>query len=66
MTESELSIKLGQKIRELRNKYSIQLNKDFRLAEFHTEILKNGCLPLEVLEENLNIWANKIKPANKI
>ncbi len=60
-----LSYKIGAlKIRELRNKYSIQLNKDFRLAEFHSEILKNGCLPLEVLEENLNAWANKIKPTN--
>lgn len=53
-----LSYKIGAiKIRELRNRYAKQMGDKFNLAEFHDQILKNGCLPLSVLEETMNIWA---------
>jgi uncharacterized protein (DUF885 family) len=59
-----LSYKIGAlKIRELRTIYTQSLGSAFKLADFHSEVLKNGCLPLEVLETNLQAWADKIKPS---
>jgi uncharacterized protein (DUF885 family) len=53
-----LSYKTGAlKIRELRDKYSRQLGAKFNLAAFHDELLKDGCMPLEVLEKSLDEWA---------
>jgi uncharacterized protein (DUF885 family) len=55
-----LSYKIGAlKIKELRGKYSSALGDKFKLADFHDQILKNGCLPLNVLEETLDAWAKK-------
>ncbi len=56
-----LSYKIGSlKIRELRAKYSAALGEKFILSDFHDQVLKNGCLPLSVLEETLDAWANKL------
>jgi uncharacterized protein (DUF885 family) len=56
-----LSYKIGAlKIRELRTKYSTALGEKFVLSDFHDQVLKNGCLPLSVLEETLDAWANKL------
>jgi uncharacterized protein (DUF885 family) len=56
-----LSYKIGAlKIRELRAKYSAALGEKFILSDFHDQVLKNGCLPLSVLEETLDAWANKL------
>ena len=56
-----LSYKIGAlKIRELRTKYSTALGEKFVLSDFHDQVLKNGCLPLSVLEETLDSWANKL------
>lgn len=53
-----LSYKIGAlKIRELRNKYTQQLGNEFRLSEFHDEFLKDGGMPLEVVERKMNAWA---------
>lgn len=53
-----LSYKIGAlKIRELRDKYSKQLNTKFNLAEFHKQLLNGGSLPLSVLEVKLDKWA---------
>ena len=55
-----LSYKTGAlKIRELRNKYSKQLGTKFNLASFHNTFLKDGCMPLDVLERSMDVWANK-------
>lgn len=55
-----LSYKIGQlAISALRNKYQQQLANKFRLASFHDEVLKNGCVPLNVLDERLQQWATK-------
>lgn len=53
-----LGYKIGAlKIRELRNKYQKQLGAKFNLAEFHDQILKDGSLPLSVLENKMDAWA---------
>ena len=55
-----LSYKTGAlKIRELRNKYSQLLGDKFDLASFHTEYLKDGCMPLEIIERSMDEWAKK-------
>ncbi len=49
-----LSYKTGElKIRELRRKYEQLLGSQFSLKEFHDELLKDGCVPLSVLEEKM-------------
>jgi uncharacterized protein (DUF885 family) len=53
-----LSYKTGAlKIRELREKYSKQLGDKFKLAAFHDKFLKDGCMPLEVIEKKMDDWA---------
>lgn len=57
-----LSYKIGAlKIKELREKYEKQLGKNFKLADFHDEILSNGCMPLDVLEKKMARWAESRK-----
>jgi uncharacterized protein (DUF885 family) len=56
-----LSYKIGAlKIRELRNAYEKQLGKRFNLAAFHDDFLKDGCMPLEVIETKMNEWAENV------
>jgi uncharacterized protein (DUF885 family) len=53
-----LSYKIGElKIRELREKYSKQLGNKFKLSDFHDEFLKDGCMPLNLLEKKMDDWA---------
>jgi uncharacterized protein (DUF885 family) len=53
-----LSYKIGQlKIQELRNRYQKQLGKRFNLRNFHDELLKDGVMPLAVLERKMDAWA---------
>ncbi len=57
-----LSYKIGAlKIRELRNKYQQQLGDHFKLSAFHDEFLKDGCMPLEIVEKKMDAWADKQK-----
>jgi len=57
-----LSYKVGaMKIRELRNKYEKQLGSKFKLAAFHDELLKDGVMPLSVLEQKMDAWARGVK-----
>ena len=57
-----LGYKIGAlKIRELRTKYEQQLGKDFSIASFHDNILKDGNLALDVLEKKMDVWAEKQK-----
>ena len=52
-----LSYKIGAlKIKELRERYEKQLGDKFSLADFHDEILKNGSLPLTILESKMDVW----------
>jgi uncharacterized protein (DUF885 family) len=57
-----LGYKIGAlKIRELRTRYEQQLGKDFSIAAFHDAVLKDGALPLDVLERKMDDWAAKQK-----
>lgn len=60
MPGQALSYKTGSmKIRELRDKYQKELGKKFKLASFHDEVLSQGCLPLNVLERKMDLWAKR-------
>ncbi len=57
-----LGYKIGaMKIQELRRKYQKQTGNHFSLSAFHTQILKDGAMPLEVLETKTEAWADTIK-----
>lgn len=57
-----LSYKTGAlKIWELRNKYSKMLGNKFNLAAFHDEFLKDGCMPLDIVEQSMDEWAKNQK-----
>jgi uncharacterized protein (DUF885 family) len=57
-----LSYKVGSlKIRELRTKYEKSLGAKFNLAAFHHEVLKDGCLPIDILEKKMAVWAEGVK-----
>ncbi|MGN6544588.1 MAG: DUF885 domain-containing protein [Aureliella sp.] len=58
MPGQALSYKIGQlKIRQLRSQYERQLGDKFDLAKFHQCVLKDGCMPLSILEQRLARWA---------
>ncbi|WP_226063511.1 DUF885 domain-containing protein [Kaistella polysaccharea] len=60
MPGQALSYKIGSlKIRELRTLYEKELGSRFNLAKFHQEILNQGCLPLDVLDRKMSLWAKK-------
>jgi len=57
-----LAYKIGQlKIVELRKRAEKALGPKFQVAAFHDEVLKDGAVPLEVLEAKIDRWiaANK-------
>lgn len=57
-----LSYKVGElKIKELRDKYSKTLGKKFSLSAFHDELLRDGAMPMAVLERKMDAWATKQK-----
>jgi uncharacterized protein (DUF885 family) len=56
-----LGYKIGAlKIAELRHKYEKQLGSKFNLASFHDEVLKDGALPLDILERKMDEWAEGV------
>jgi uncharacterized protein (DUF885 family) len=60
MPAQALSYKVGElKIKELRKKYEKMLGKKFNLAAFHDELLKDGNMPLNILERKMDEWAQK-------
>lgn len=62
MPAQALSYKIGQlKIRELRAKAEQELGTNFDISDFHNQVLSVGCVPLALLEDNINSWikANK-------
>lgn len=62
MPGQALSYKIGQmKISDLRAKYTKELGEKFNLANFHDEVLNQGCLPLNVLDRKMANWAKKQK-----
>lgn len=54
-----LSYKIGAlKVSELRNRYTKELGTKFSLAAFHDSFLKDGCMPLDVVEKKMDNWAD--------
>ena len=52
-----LAYKIGQmKLAELRRRAQQRLGGRFDIREFHTQILKDGAMPLDVLEKKINAW----------
>ena len=61
-TGQACAYKVGMmKIQELRARAQQELGDKFDLREFHDTVLKNGSLPLEVLEEQINDYIQKKK-----
>ena len=57
-----LAYKLGElKIKELRRKAEQALGARFDIREFHDVVLRNGTLPLDLLEEQVNAYIAALK-----
>jgi uncharacterized protein (DUF885 family) len=55
-----LAYKIGQlKILELRKRAQDKLGDKFSIQAFHDEVLKDGCLPLDVFEKKMDRWIEK-------
>ncbi len=44
-----------------RKQYTDQLGAKFNIASFHDELLKDGCVPLNILHEKMSEWAKTQK-----
>lgn len=57
-----LGYKIGQiRIREMRNAAERELGSKFDVREFHSQVLRDGSLPLAVLETKIQRWARARK-----
>lgn len=57
-----LSYKIGQMaISAERKLYEQQLGAKFNIASFHDEVLKDGCVPLDILHEKMINWSKSMK-----
>jgi len=57
-----LAYKIGElKIKELRARAEAELGDDFDIREFHAEVLKDGSVPLDVLEDKIERWIDARK-----
>jgi uncharacterized protein (DUF885 family) len=55
-----LAYKIGQlKIMEIRKRAEEKLGDKFSIKDFHDEVLKDGCLPLDVFEAKMNRWLER-------
>lgn len=64
MPGQALSYKVGeQKILELKNYAQVELGDKFSWKGFHEVILKDGALPLVVLETTVKEWVKSVKEA---
>jgi uncharacterized protein (DUF885 family) len=62
MPGQALAYKIGQlKIIELRRRAEKALGKKFDVRAFHDEVLKDGAIPLEVLEAKIDRWVAATK-----
>jgi len=61
-----ISYKMGElKIKELREIAEMELGPLFNIQEFHDQVLKNGAVPLEILEEEIKNYISDIKISSK-
>lgn len=55
-----LSYRIGAlAIRAERSHWEKELGSKFSVAEFHDEVLKHGCVPLNILSANFKAWATR-------
>jgi uncharacterized protein (DUF885 family) len=47
----------------MRERFEAELGEKFSLAQFHHEVLKDGCIQLDLLERKLEAWAAEKKAA---
>ncbi len=60
-----LAYKIGElKLKELRAKATAELGARFDIRTFHDELLRNGALPLDVLEAHMNQWMTSQRMAS--
>jgi uncharacterized protein (DUF885 family) len=61
-----LAYKIGQlKIRELRTYATQELGEKFDVRAFHDQVLGNGSLPLDVLEQRIKDWSAGVKEGKR-
>lgn len=66
MPSQATAYKIGMlKILELRKKAELALGKQFDIREFHTLVLQNGPLPLDILEEQIEQWVSREGQVNQ-
>jgi uncharacterized protein (DUF885 family) len=66
MPGQALAYKIGSlQIRQWRAKYEQQLGDQFSLADFHDQILRDGGMPLSILDKKLAAWAESRLAAAK-
>ena len=53
------------KILELRARAQQQLGGQFDIREFHDQVVDSGALPLDVLEQQINLWIAQKKTMAK-
>ena len=57
MPAQALAYKIGElKIREMRTRAERRLGPKFDVRKFHTQVLKDGALPLDLLEAKIDAW----------
>lgn len=57
-----LSYKVGQqKMLAWRSQFQTKLGKRFTLSDFHHQLLKDGSMPLSLLEKRLELWAERLQ-----
>jgi len=57
--------KLGEmRIRQLRERCEAELGSAFDIRAFHDELLSQGALPLDILDDHMMRWVQRTKPQN--
>jgi uncharacterized protein (DUF885 family) len=62
MPGQALAYKVGSlQISRWRAKYEKELGDKFKIADFHDQILRDGCMPLNIMQRKLDAWAKRVQ-----